>query len=90
MTVKAMNHNGKLGSALELVNQIAKEKKEAICDNFDHAKKMAAEAIEESGNRIKKAAYKVDRNVHKNPWKVIGAFAAGSLALGYFLGLKKR
>lgn len=87
--MKTLNHNGKLGSALDLVNQIAKEKKEAICDNFDHVKKMTTEAIEEGGSKVKKAALKAEREVHKNPWKYIGAFAAGSLILGYFLGRKK-
>lgn len=93
MAVKTMNHNGKLHSAMDLLNQIAREKKEALVDNFDHVKKMTTDAIEEGEGKVKKTALKIKRDVkkviHKNPWKAIGAFAAGALALGYFLGKKK-
>ena len=93
--------NAKIGEALELLNEAAKEKKdelkglminkyahirEAMMPGFEHAQ----ETIAHSKDKVIEIAGSVDKRVHKDPWVYIGGTVAVSLLLGYFMGSKRR
>ena len=84
--MKSVNHNGKISSALDYVNDLAQEKKKEFQFNFNRIQK----AVKNNAEKVQDTAMDLDRKAHKKPWLFIGAAAAGSLATGYLLGLFSR
>ena len=80
------NGSKKIEEAIHLLNQAAGRNFEKLHD----IQKMTKEAIEESAEKVKKTAIKVNKSVYKNPWAVIGSVTAGAFALGYLLGFLKK
>ncbi len=90
MSMTTLNHNKKLSQALQILNDAAREKKEEIQENIVKFRKTAQKAINQSGQKIKRAASDVDAQVHKNPWVYIGSVAAGAVLLGFLLGKSRK
>jgi ElaB/YqjD/DUF883 family membrane-anchored ribosome-binding protein len=95
----------KIGEALELLNEVAKEKKADLQNmisekysNLQSALGGAAARIEHAAREtyargkemVTDIASKADDSVHENPWKYIGATAVGFLILGIFLGRSRK
>ncbi len=90
MSMDMLNHNKKINKALNLLSEAAEETKSEIGEGFHRVQRMTTDAIQESGEKIRKTAHAMDRKVRKNPWAVIGGVAATSLLLGYVFGVFKR
>jgi len=99
--IQGKTSNAKISEALELLNEAAKEKKvelqglmvnkythirEAMVSGVEHAQEVIAQGKE----KVVEIAGDVDKRVHKDPWVYIGAAAAVSLLLGYFMGAKRK
>ena len=90
MSIPLANHNKKFDKAIGLLTKAAADKKEEMQENLDRFGKMTKEAVEESGQKIKKTVVKVQKEVRKNPWAYIGSVAAAALTLGLCLGFTKK
>ena len=95
----------KINEALELLNEVAKEKlaelqnmvsdkygnlKSALGGAAERAQHQARETFDQGKEKVKDLASKVDENVHKNPWPYLGGTALGFLILGFSLGRSKK
>jgi ElaB/YqjD/DUF883 family membrane-anchored ribosome-binding protein len=98
---QARSSNAKISEALELLNEVAKEKKdelkglmvnkyahirEAMSSGVEHAQEVIAQGKE----KVIEIAGDVDKRVHKDPWVYIAGAAAASLLLGYLMGSKRK
>lgn len=79
------------------VIQEAKEKYSNLVDTLEDAalqskkaigrfRRLADEALYETGEKIKDQAVMVDRQAHKSPWAFIGGAALTALAVGVLVG----
>lgn len=91
----------RINEALELLNEVAKDKKAELQGVISHKYGDLQSAISGMTGRVvegfhrgkekaKELATEVDESVHKNPWPYIGGTALGFLILGYFLGRSKK
>ena len=86
MATEVLNRNGKISKALDLLSKAAEEKRDEMQEDFNHAKQVSLDAIEEQTEKIRNVASTVQKTVKKNPWAVIGGTAVGALAIGFLLG----
>jgi ElaB/YqjD/DUF883 family membrane-anchored ribosome-binding protein len=95
----------RINEALELLNDVAKDKKAELQGMLSQkygdlqaaiggaASKLQHNVVEgytRSKEKVQELASEVDESVHKNPWPYIGGTALGFLILGYFLGRSKK
>jgi ElaB/YqjD/DUF883 family membrane-anchored ribosome-binding protein len=95
----------RINEALELLNEVAKDKKaelqDMVSDKYSNLKSalggvaeklqhQARESYVQGKEKVKELACEVDESVHKNPWPYLGGTALGFLILGYFLGRSKK
>jgi ElaB/YqjD/DUF883 family membrane-anchored ribosome-binding protein len=95
----------RINDALELLNELAKEKKAElrgmISEKYKNLSSALGGSAEELGNQARAAfaegeakarefASQIDENVHKNPWPYLGGTALGFLILGMFLARPKK
>jgi ElaB/YqjD/DUF883 family membrane-anchored ribosome-binding protein len=95
----------RIDEALELLNEVAKEKSEELHDmvseKYSHLKSVlggigeksehdARDMFAEGSEEAKEIASKVNERVHKNPWPVIGGTALGFFILGILLSKPKK
>lgn len=72
-----------LGSGLaEMVPQM----KDAVKRVGNEAKRKMVGMTQEGIERSKELAEAVDRQVHRNPWAILGGVLIGSLLLGFLMG----
>lgn len=82
------NHNviteakEKYSNLVETLEDAALQSKKAI----SRFRRVADEALYETGEKIKDQAVTVDRQVHKSPWAFIGGAALAALAVGVVVG----
>jgi ElaB/YqjD/DUF883 family membrane-anchored ribosome-binding protein len=82
------NHNviteakEKYSNLVETLEDAALQSKKAI----SRFRRVADEALFETGEKIKDQAVTVDRQAHKNPWAFIGGAALTALAVGILVG----
>ena len=94
-------NNAKISEALELLNEVAQEKRdelkglmankythirEAMMSSVEHGK----ESIIQGKEKVMELAGDVDKRVHKDPWVYIAGAAAVSVLLGYVMGSKRK
>jgi len=86
--------NAKIGEALELLNEAAKEKKGELTDlmanRYAHIREAMASSIVQGKEKAMEIANDVDQRVHKDPWVYIAGTAAASLLLGYLIGSRRK
>lgn len=93
--------NAKISEALELLNEVAREKKEELnglmSNKYAHIREVmtagvgqAQEAINQGKEKVMELASDVDKRVHKDPWVYIAGTAAASLLVGYLIGSKRK
>jgi ElaB/YqjD/DUF883 family membrane-anchored ribosome-binding protein len=58
----------------------------AVREASSRTYKKAAESAIHGVERVRETARSVDKEVHRNPWPVIGGMALGTFALGFLLG----
>jgi len=95
----------RIDEALELLNEVAKEKSEELQDivteKYGNLKSVlgglgeksgraAQDLFAKGGEEVKEIASKVNESVHKNPWPVIGGTALGFFILGILLSKPKK
>lgn len=95
----------KINEALELLDELAKEKKSEllgmVSEKYGHLRSairgasgkmqdQAREAIAEGEETVKEFASKIDSDLHKNPWPYLGGTALGFLIIGILLGKPKK
>lgn len=91
----------KIGEALELLEEVAKDKKDelqslisdkyhslksALGDAAEGLQKQGRETLENGLDMVKDLASRSDKSVRKQPWPYLGGTALGFLVLGFFLG----
>ena len=84
--MELLNSGKKLNRAIHLLSKAAVDKKEEIENGFNRAKKITLSA----GVKAKRTAVKINRDVHRKPWAVIGGTAAGALMTGFLMGFCSR
>jgi ElaB/YqjD/DUF883 family membrane-anchored ribosome-binding protein len=62
------------------------DRRAAIADKIQEQRERIISAKDESVEQVKRIANRVDHYVHREPWWVLGASAAGALLIGYLLG----
>jgi ElaB/YqjD/DUF883 family membrane-anchored ribosome-binding protein len=81
--------NEKIRDAIELLKEASKEKKiellHLLSGIFDNIKEAEGKAVE----KVKGAATKVDKSVHKNPWAYIGGAALAGVLVGFLLRFRR-
>ena len=95
----------KINEALELLNELAKDKKTElrgiVSEKYSHLKSalggtaektqgQAHEVYAQGEEKVREFASKMDENVHKNPWPYLGGTALAFLILGILLGRPKK
>jgi ElaB/YqjD/DUF883 family membrane-anchored ribosome-binding protein len=58
--------------------------------NYEQARRVAEDWIEDGGERVREAVADIDDKVHENPWPYIGGVAVGAVLLGFILGSSSR
>ena len=91
----------KISEALELLEEVAKDKKaelqnlvsekygnlkSAIGEAAEGWQKHARETFEHGKEKVKDLASRSDESVRQHPWPYLGGTAIGFLLLGFFLG----
>jgi len=94
----------KLSEALELLEEVAKDKKtdlqnlvsekygnlrSVLGDVAQGLQKQGRETYERGLQKFKDLAARSDKSVRRHPWPYLGATAVGFLILGFFLSRRK-
>lgn len=79
-----------LNGKYEHVKDAFQEATEKSQKQFDQAKRMTEEFIEEGSQKAKETVSEVEKNIRKNPWPYIGGIAVVTLLVGYILGSSKK
>jgi ElaB/YqjD/DUF883 family membrane-anchored ribosome-binding protein len=95
----------RINEALELLNEVAKEKKAelqgmlsekygslkaALGGAGEKLEREARETFAHGKEEVKELASRVEERVRKNPWPYLGGTALGFLLLGLFLARPKK
>jgi ElaB/YqjD/DUF883 family membrane-anchored ribosome-binding protein len=95
----------RINEALELLNELAKEKKAEllglVSEKYSSLKSalggtsgklqdQARETYAQGEAKVKEIASKMDDRVHKDPWPYIAGTALGFLMLGLFFGRSRK
>ena len=91
MAIDTVKRNGHF-SLREKYNEIKDGFQEAMQTNkmaVGKFKRMAQDAVEESGERVKDAVSDANKTVKKNPWPYVAGASAAALLFGFILGRKK-
>jgi len=95
----------RINEALELLNEVAKEKKselqDMVSDKYTDLKSLlggvaeslqhkAKETCDQGKEKVEELVSEVEKCVRKNPWPYLGGTALGFLILGYILGSSKK
>jgi ElaB/YqjD/DUF883 family membrane-anchored ribosome-binding protein len=91
----------RINEALDLLNELAKEKKAElqgmVSEKYSHLKSALEGASGRAGQElrddiahgeetVRQFASSIDESVHKNPWAYLGGTALGFLIIGHLLG----
>jgi ElaB/YqjD/DUF883 family membrane-anchored ribosome-binding protein len=94
----------KINEALDLLNELAKEKKAElrgmVSEKYSHLKSALEGASGRAGEEardtfthgeetVKEFVSAIDESVHKNPWAYLGGTALGFLIIGHLLARRK-
>jgi ElaB/YqjD/DUF883 family membrane-anchored ribosome-binding protein len=94
----------KFGEALELLEEVAKDKKtdlqNLVSEKYGNLKsvlgdvaqglqKQGKETYEQGIEKVKDLASRSDKSVRQHPWSYLGGTAIGFLILGFFLSRRK-
>jgi ElaB/YqjD/DUF883 family membrane-anchored ribosome-binding protein len=95
----------RINEALDLLNELAKEKKAElqgmVSEKYSHLKSVLEGASGRMGEEVRDTiahgeetvrefASAIDESVHKNPWAYLGGTALGFLIIGHLLGRHKK
>ena len=91
----------KIGQALELLNEAAKEKRDEVKDLLAHkyahirdaileGTEQGKQVIEKAQKFVKETASETDKRVRENPWPYIAGAAVISVFVGYLMGCKRK
>jgi ElaB/YqjD/DUF883 family membrane-anchored ribosome-binding protein len=86
--------HAKINEALELLNEVARDKKDELQDlmtnKYSDIREAMTANIVQGKEKVMAIAGDVDKRVHKDPWVYIAGTAAASLLLGYLMGSKRK
>lgn len=91
MAIELAKKNGHL-NIMEKYSELKDTLEDAVLHNkktMGKFKRLAENAVYESGEKIKDTATIADRNVRKNPWAYLAGATTCALLLGFILGKKK-
>ena len=66
-------------------SSLGKEENQKIKDTVSDVKKKLAQGEEQ----LKEIVSTIDKQLHENPWPIVGGVAAGCLLLGFIMGKSK-
>ena len=69
----------------DYVSSAIQEGEQKVRDIISDAKKK----LSQGGAQLKEVASAVDKQLHENPWPIVGGVAASCLLLGFILGKSK-
>ncbi len=77
-----------LGNKYEHLKDVFESVAENGHEIAGQAKKQIVRGLHAEEKKLRETAAQWDKKVHKDPWKVIGSVALGTLVLGLILGRK--
>lgn len=81
---------GLLGDKYEHIKDAIQEITTDQRKNLRRVRRLAEDALEEGGEKIREAASELDEELRENPWPYIGGVALGALVLGFLLGSSRK
>lgn len=99
-----MADDKRINEALELLNEVARDRKSDIQDAVNkkytdlksvlesftsNVQERATDLYEDGRRKVTDAATDIDLTVRRNPWAFIGGAAAFGIIMGYLMGRKR-